>query len=97
MGGAHRAHESIVSVEVNSGEAVVAVRDRGMGIAPERLPHVFEPMDEPIPPGAPGYVRAVGLGLAISKRLVDLHGGRIWVESEEGKGSVFHFTLPIVQ
>ncbi len=86
-----------VSVEVESGEAVVAVRDHGMGIAPERLPHVFEPMYEPIPPGAAGYVGVVGLGLAISKRLVDLHGGRIWVESEEGQGATFHFSLPLAE
>ncbi|MBI3977582.1 MAG: PAS domain S-box protein [Chloroflexi bacterium] len=92
-----RSGDVAVAVEVVAGEAVLGVRDGGVGISPERLPYVFEPMYEPIPSGAPGYVGVVGLGLGISKRVIELHGGRIWVESEVGRGSTFHFALPLSQ
>ncbi|MCL5957740.1 MAG: PAS domain S-box protein [Chloroflexi bacterium] len=73
-------------------EATISVTDRGVGIAPEDLPHIFERFHRP-----KGGRRAggLGLGLYITKMLVEAHGGRIWVESELGKGSTFHFTLPV--
>jgi PAS domain S-box-containing protein len=77
------------------GEAVVSVHDRGPGIPPERQPHVFEPLYEPLPPGAPGYVGLVGLGLHLSARIVEAHGGRIWLESTPEQGSTFCFSLPL--
>jgi signal transduction histidine kinase len=66
------------------------VRDTGRGIRPDLLPRIFEPFwrsDE-----RPD--RGLGLGLSIAKAIVELHGGRIWAESELGAGSAFHFTLP---
>lgn len=75
--------------------AVVTVRDRGVGIPTERQPRVFEPFYEPVPPGARGYAGIVSLGLHVSKQIVDAHGGRIWLASEEGKGSAFSFSVPL--
>ncbi|MEN6479103.1 MAG: ATP-binding protein [Anaerolineales bacterium] len=83
-----------VSVQRVDREIIFAVADTGIGIAPENLSRVFEEFRQ-----ADGGTRrshgGAGLGLAISKRFVELHGGRIWVESEPGQGSVFSFALPI--
>ena len=87
------------AIEVRLGcaehEAVVAVRHRGPGIPPERQPHVFEPLYELLPPGTPGYVSVVGLGLHLSWRIIEAHGGRIWLESTPEEGTTFRFSLPL--
>ncbi len=70
----------------------VAVRDTGVGIPPEDQKRIFEAYEQAGP--REGQQKGVGLGLAIAKRLVELHGGRIWVESAPGQGSVFTFRLP---
>jgi len=74
------------------GEVRVSVSDTGPGIAPEDQDRIFEEFQQ----AAAGKEQreGTGLGLALSKRLVELHGGRIWVDSERGKGSTFVFTLP---
>ncbi len=69
----------------------VSVRDTGVGIAPEDLTRIFEAFHQ-VRSG--DRQRGSGLGLAISRRLIEAHGGRIWAESEPGKGSVFTFLLP---
>jgi two-component system, NtrC family, sensor kinase len=75
------------------GEVQVSVSDSGPGIAPEDQARIFEDFQQ----AAAGKEQreGTGLGLALSKRLVELHGGRIWVESDLGKGSKFVFTLPV--
>jgi signal transduction histidine kinase len=74
------------------GAVRVAVRDTGVGIAPEHLEAVFEEFRQV---GAgPEQQEGTGLGLALCRKFVELHGGRIWVESEVGVGSTFSFTLP---
>lgn len=82
-----------VSFACDGKEVITSVSDLGCGIAPADLPHIFE-----------RYYRAAevrdleegsGLGLYIGKGLVEAHGGRIWVESELGKGSTFSFALPV--
>jgi signal transduction histidine kinase len=75
-----------------NGEVRVSVADTGPGIAPDDQARIFEEFQQ----AAAGREQreGTGLGLALSKRLVELHGGRIWVESEPGKGSTFLFTLP---
>lgn len=86
-----------VSASVGEGEVVVAVRDTGAGIDPADVPRVF---DEFHHDGGEAARRSetmggVGLGLPISKRFVELHGGRMGVESEVGVGTSFWFTLPV--
>ncbi len=77
------------------GEALASVRDHGLGIPKERQPHVFEPFYEPLPSGVAGYRGVVGLTRYLSKLTIERHGGRIWLESEEGKGTTFFFALPL--
>jgi len=78
-----------IGVEQGGEELVLHVRDNGIGIDPELQPLVFG-MFHKLDPGSEGE----GIGLALVKRIVELHGGRIWVESEgPGKGTTFRFTL----
>jgi signal transduction histidine kinase/CheY-like chemotaxis protein len=82
-----------VSAYRQGGEVVFAVADTGTGIAPEDISRVFEEFQQ-----VDGSMRrrhgGAGLGLAISRRFVELHHGRIWVESWVGRGSTFYFSLP---
>jgi len=71
-------------------EVIFSVADTGSGIASENLPRVFDRFWQATRAGRQGS----GLGLAITKRLVEAHGGRIWVESTAGSGSTFFFTIP---
>jgi signal transduction histidine kinase len=86
-GGAVDVHSSQLNGEVH-----VSVTDTGPGIAPEDHDRIFEAFQQT--DAGIQQREGTGLGLALSKRLVELHGGRIWVESEPGKGSTFVFTLP---
>ena len=87
---------SLVTVRVAPLESrvVVAVEDRGQGIPRRDLPRIFErfyKVDRARSRGAGG----TGLGLSIARHVVEAHGGRIWVESEEGSGSTFSFSIPV--
>lgn len=84
----------IVRAEAKGEEVVVSVADQGRGVPAQELPLVFDAMCRVrqrlgLDPGG------LGLGLAICKGLVEAHGGRLWAESEVGKGSTFYFTVPI--
>lgn len=68
---------------------ILFVRDNGMGIAPEYFERIFGLFNK-LNPNSEG----TGVGLALARRIVEFHGGRLWVESELGKGSTFYFTLP---
>ena len=81
-----------VSAEQVNGEVRVSVTDTGPGIAIEDHERIFEEFQQTDAGVERG--EGTGLGLALSKRLVELHGGRVWVVSELGKGSTFVFTLP---
>jgi Amt family ammonium transporter len=82
----------ISAVETEPG-TVVEVRDSGIGIKLEDQPRLFEEFRQVDGTTSRGY-EGVGLGLALSKRLVELQGGQIWVESIPGRGSAFRFLIP---
>jgi signal transduction histidine kinase len=88
--------ETPIVVRASAGEdrVTISVIDRGTGIAARDQAHLFERFFR-----APGTARAdgLGLGLFISKALIEAHGGRIWLTSELGKGSTFSFTLPVAE
>jgi signal transduction histidine kinase/CheY-like chemotaxis protein len=75
-------------------QLILSVTDTGIGIAPEHLGTIFEEFRQ-IDGGSDRRYEGTGLGLAICQRLVELHGGRLWVESTPGVGSTFAFSLPI--
>ena len=75
-------------------DLVISVTDSGIGIAPADQPKVFEKFKQ-VGDTLTDKPKGTGLGLPICKEIVEYHGGRIWVESEPGKGSTFSFTLPI--
>ncbi len=74
-------------------DLVIQIQDNGIGIPEEKQKRLFEPYYRA--KLGKGERRGLGLGLTLCKRLVELHRGKIWVESEEGKGSTFSFSLPI--
>jgi signal transduction histidine kinase len=82
-----------VSARVHDDVAEIAVADTGVGIAPEDQEAVFEEFRQV--GTAEKKVEGTGLGLALSRKFIELHGGRIWVKSELGTGSTFIFTLPV--
>jgi signal transduction histidine kinase len=83
-----------VSARLDDGHVAVAVADTGPGIAPEELETIFEEFKQAMDGKR---AEGTGLGLPLSRKLVELHGGRLWVESASGTGSTFRFTLPIRQ
>ena len=84
-----------ISISANKTEsgAEVSVSDTGIGIAPEDQPKIFEEFRQ-VGSDSTHKTEGTGLGLTLAKKFVELHGGKIWVESEVGKGSTFTFTLP---
>ena len=75
------------------GSVEISVSDTGIGIAPEDQPKIFEEFRQ-VGSDYSHKIEGTGLGLTLAKKFVELHGGKIWVESEVGKGSTFTFTLP---
>jgi|SoiMetStandDraft_2_1073263.scaffolds.fasta_scaffold06363_2 GAF domain-containing protein len=75
------------------GSVEISVSDTGIGIAPEDQPKIFEEFRQ-VGSDYAHKVEGTGLGLTLAKKFVELHGGKIWVESEVGKGSTFSFSLP---
>ncbi len=89
MGDQPEPHIEIGQKGEENGKPIFFVRDNGMGIAPqyhERIFGLFNKLDP--------RIEGTGIGLTLVKRIIEFHGGRIWVESEAGKGSAFYFTLP---
>jgi signal transduction histidine kinase len=82
----------VISAMHRDGGVVISVRDSGTGIPPDHVPHLFDRFWQA---RQGGIGRGTGLGLAIAKGIVEAQGGRIWVESTVGEGSVFSFTVPV--
>jgi signal transduction histidine kinase len=87
--------DGLVSIRAarHDGDIAISVADTGVGIPREYLTRIFEPFVQ-VPGGSGG---GAGLGLAISKRLVEAHGGRLRVQSEPGRGSTFTLTIPLAE
>lgn len=83
-----------IGLERQANQMVVSVRDQGQGIPPEELDRLFTWFGRTSVRGTEGE-KSTGLGLAIARRIVAGHQGRIWVESEVDKGSTFSFSPPI--
>ncbi len=83
-----------ITARLTGEEIEVAVTDTGVGIAPQHVARVFEDFGQ-VDGSTSRRHEGTGLGVPLSKRLVELHGGRMWLESRLGRGSTFYFTLPV--
>ncbi len=89
-----RIPEIHIGAEQRPGEWRFSVGDNGIGMEPEMIPRLFQPLQR-LHGGGP--YSGSGLGLAIAKKIMTRHGGRIWVESRPGAGSVFYLTVPVTE
>ncbi|WP_265352772.1 SpoIIE family protein phosphatase [Leptospira soteropolitanensis] len=85
-----------VSAEISEMMMVLSIKDTGIGIPKDKFSDIFRSFEQ-VDSSTTRKFGGTGLGLAITKRLVELHGGTIWVESIEGEGSNFRFTLPLAR
>jgi two-component system sensor histidine kinase BaeS len=83
----------VIECDLDGGDAVIAVRDSGEGIAPEHLAHVFDRFYK-ADASRSGSSTGSGLGLSIVKAIVERHGGRVTVASQPGRGTTFTLRLP---
>jgi signal transduction histidine kinase len=84
-----------LSLHLEENRLVITVADTGEGISPQHLPHIFERSYRGVAARGLDENAGAGLGLAISKRIAELHGGELDVESTLGRGSTFTFSLPL--
>ncbi|UCG22998.1 MAG: hybrid sensor histidine kinase/response regulator, partial [Chloroflexota bacterium] len=99
MGNAVKFTESgsiTLSLKDRNGTLLVSVQDTGIGIRQEDIPAIFEQFRQ-VDGSLTRKAGGTGLGVPISRSLVELHGGEMWVESEPGVGSTFSFTIPAVR
>jgi two-component system, OmpR family, sensor histidine kinase VicK len=89
-----RNSEVMISCTVMNGHVQLSVQDEGIGIREEDLPRVFERFYR-VQDMATKHISGFGIGLFLSAEIIQLHHGKIWAESQLGKGSTFHFELPV--
>jgi len=83
-----RARElTLTTRDLDADQVEVTVEDSGPGINPETMARIFDPFYTTKPSG-------MGMGLSICRSILQAHGGRLWAEAKEGRGTVFHFSLP---
>lgn len=85
-----------LSAQVRDNQVLVAVQDQGPGIPADMQEKIFEPFTQ-LKQNDRQSKEGTGLGLAISKQLIEMHQGKIWVESKPGQGSTFYFCVPLVK
>lgn len=88
------ADQVVISTELSEGEAILSVQDFGIGISPKNIDRVFEQFYR-VSGSKQHTFPGLGLGLFISSEIIKREGGRIWVHSVEGEGSIFYFSLPV--
>jgi signal transduction histidine kinase len=79
---------------IQDDQAVISIHDTGPGIPPEQIPSLFQKFSRL--PGSERRATGAGLGLVITRQIIEAHGGRIWVESQVGAGTSFIFSLPVM-
>jgi two-component system phosphate regulon sensor histidine kinase PhoR len=84
--------EVVLSARTEVGFVRFSVKDNGVGIPADDLERIFERFYKADRARSSG---GTGLGLSIARHIVEAHGGKIWAESHEGRGSIFHFTVPV--
>jgi len=84
----------LITCEYDEHQAIFAVIDHGCGIAADKIATLFDPFVQ-VREAQSDSVKGTGLGLSIVKKIVELHGGEVWIKSTQGKGSAFYFSLPI--
>jgi signal transduction histidine kinase len=86
--------EVMIKVSAVNGTFIVSVRDTGIGIDPADQVRIFEEFQQ-ADSSITKKTGGTGLGLSIARHIIEMHGGRIWVESSLGKGATFFFTVPV--
>ena len=82
----------ILTVQQQQDAITVSVKDEGLGISPNHLPYIFERFFRA---EKTKNLEGIGLGLYLCRQIISAHNGKVWAESEEGKGSVFYFSIPV--
>jgi signal transduction histidine kinase len=82
-----------LTVKLDGSDLLVSIQDHGIGISAEDQERLFQPYYRVEQDRHP--IQGLGLGLAVSKQIIEAHGGKIWVISEKGKGSTFSFKIPL--
>ena len=80
--------ELMVRSQLQDSQVLLSVSDTGVGLVPEKMEQIFSAFFTTKPQGS-------GMGLAISRSIVESHGGRLWARTDDGQGATFHFSLPV--
>ena len=93
----HKDEQIDIKVTLNHSNLLFAIKDRGWGISSEVQSHIFERFYRDYQNNDVVAQRGQGLSLYLCKQIIEMHGGKIWFESELGVGTTFYFTLPLAE